>query len=240
MKKLAISISTIGILALNTLTSCEKNQEDQQFKNQLLGTWKSTNSYYKSYTFYEDNTFVDTSYVLNDESVLVPLDIISGKYSIKDGQLSFSDIALEYSQSINQSTTGYYFTYDPVYDINVEGDNLTINQKDIFESISNSNSGIVGKWRHDKLFAIYNTFLENKYSGGKLDGIYEFKSDLSVIWQFDSSFDKNIVIPGNSKTTYQLTDSQLSINQWSIYDITVAFTKNRMIWTYGDRTFQRK
>lgn len=242
MKKLAVifCISTVSILILNTLSSCEKNQEDQQLKDQLLGTWKSTNSYYKSYTFYEDNTFIDTSFVLNDQSTLVPLDIISGKYFIKDAQLSFSDIALKYSQSINQYTDGYYFTYDPVYDIKVEGDNLTINQKDIFESISNSNSGILGKWRHDKLFAIYNTLLENKYSGGKLDGIYEFKSDLSVIWLFDSSFDKNIVIPGSSMATYELTDSQLSINQWSIYNITAAFTKNRMIWTYRDRTFVRK
>jgi hypothetical protein len=209
-------------------------------KDQLLGTWKSTNSYYKSYTFNEDNTFIDTSFVLNDQSILVPLDIISGKYSIKDGQLTFSNIYLKYSKGIDQFTAGFSTTYDPVYNVNVDGDNLTINQKDIFESLSNSNSGIIGKWRHNKLIAVYNILLENKYSGGTLNGIYDFRSDLSVNWQFDSSFETNIVDPGNSTTTYQLTDSQLNINRWSIYNVTVAFAKNKMTWTYGNRTFQRR
>jgi len=87
---------------------------------------------------------------------------------------------------------------------------------------------------------VYSIFLENKYSGGKLNGIYDFKSDMSVSWQFDSSFDNNIVDQGNSLTTYQLTDSQLNINNWSIYNVTVSFTKDKMIWTYGNRTFQRR
>lgn len=232
-------ILTISALILNLLTGCENNEEDQQLKDQLLGTWKSTNSYYKSYTFKEDNTFIDTSFVLNDKSVLVPLDIIAGKYSIKDGLLTFYDIYLKSSKSIEQYTASYSFHYDPVYTINVQEDNLTINQKDIFESLSNSNSGIVGKWSHNRLFVVYSIFLENKYSGGTVNGIYDFKSDMSVNWQYNSPFDSNIIDSGNSTTTYQLTDSQLNINGWNIYNVTVSYTKNTMTWIYGNRTFQR-
>ena len=63
--------------------------------------------------------------------------------------------------------------------------------------------------------------------------------DLTLKWQYERSYD-NIVDTGNSTTTYELTNSRLNINQWGLYDLSVSWTKSKMIWTYSDRTFQRK
>jgi len=240
-RSLSLKVTSIMLL-LVIFASCEKNEEDQLLKDQLVGTWKSTNSYYKSYTFNEDNTFIDTAYYLYSDN---PFDfkvlaIISGDYMVENGQLNFSNIHLVYFEGQNNEyTQEYSTTYDPFYIVSSDEDILVLTQKDVFESVNKTNSGIIGKWTHDKLVAAYNKNLENKFTGGILHGVYDFKPDLSVNWQYETSYD-DIVNNGNSTTTYDLTNSKLSINQWGLYDLNVSFTKNKMIWIYGDRTFQRK
>lgn len=230
------------LIVLLVLISCQKNEDDQLFKDQLIGTWKSTNSYYKSYTFNEDNTFIDTAYYLYSDNPFdfKVLSVISGNYQVDNGQLNFSNIQLIYFNGLeNEYNLGQSTTYDPNYTIAFDGDILVLTQKDIFESINKLNSGIIGKWSHDKLVAVYDKSLVNKSTGGTVHGIYDFMPDLSLKWQYETSYD-NIVDTGNLTTVYDLTDSKLSINQWGLYNLTVSFAKNKMIWIYGDRTFQRK
>jgi len=244
MKNVLTSFFKIfGILfLLITIASCEKNDEDIFLKTQILGTWKSTNSFYKSYTFNENNTFIDTAFSLksNDPNDFKVYEIISGDYIIKDNQLTFSNIRLVYHDGLeSEYLFGYSTSYDPLYNISFVNDILILNQKDIFESINKSSSGIIGKWSHDKLIAVCDKNLENPYTGGYLYGIYDFKSDLSVNWQYETKYD-NITHTSNSLTDYKMSNSQLTINQWGIYDLDIIFTKNKMIWLYSDRTFERK
>jgi hypothetical protein len=240
---LSISLKTFSILVLLIIiASCEKNDEDQFLKDQIVGTWKSTNSYYKSYTFNENNTFIDTAYYLYSDNPFdyKVLEIISGDYLIKDGQLTFSNIRLVYYNGQESGyALGYSTTYDQLYNISFDNDILILNQKDVFEPINKSNSGIIGKWNHNKLVAVCDNNLENKYTGGSLYGIYDFKSDLSVNWQYETKYD-NITKTGSASTNYDLSNSQLTINQWGLYNLNVSFTKTKMIWLYSDRTFQRK
>jgi len=68
-----------GVLVmLIILVSCEK--DDLLLRDQIIGTWKSTNSYYKSYTFNKDNTFIDTAFYLptDDPFYFEVYEIISG------------------------------------------------------------------------------------------------------------------------------------------------------------------
>jgi len=231
----------LGILFLSILiSSCEKNEDDQLIKSQLIGNWKSTNSYYKSYTFFDDNTFIDTAFCLVSEnpSEFVVLEVISGDYIIANGQLKFSNIQFKYIKDQYQKV-GFSTMYDTKYIVSFDGDILVLNQEDVFESVDNSNSSIIGKWSHDKLIAVYDVDLESKFTGGTVQGLYEFKSDLSVKWQYKSLYG-DIVKTGGSTTTYDLSNSCLNINGWGLYNLTVSFVKNKMIWVYGDRTFQRK
>lgn len=240
---LSISLKASSIIILVIIiASCEKNEEDQFLKNQIVGTWESTNSYYKSYTFNVNNTFIDTAYYLYSDNPFdfKVLEIISGDYLIKDGQLTFSNIRLEYyNGQESEYSQGSSTTYDPLYNVSFYNDNLILNQKDIFESINKSNSGIIGEWSHDKLVAVCDKNIENKYTGGSLHGIYDFRSDLSVNWQYETKYD-NITKTGSASTTYNISDSQLSINQWGLYNLNFSFTNNKMIWLYSDRTFKRK
>ena len=230
------------LIALMMIVACQKNEDDQLLKDQLIGTWKSTNSSYKSYTFNEDNTFIDTAFYLYSDNPFAfrVLEVISGDYQVDNGHLSFSNIqlifynGLEYEYSLGSSTT-----YDPDFIISFDGDILVLTQEDIFESVNKSNSGIVGKWSHDKLVAVYDKRLENKSFGGTVHGIYDFLPDLNVKWQYETSYD-NVPYTYNSTAVYNMTDSKLSINQWSLYNLNVSFTKNKMIWTYSDKLFQRK
>lgn len=237
------SLKVTGILFLLIIfVSCEKNEEDKLLKDQLIGTWKSTNSYYKSYTFNKDNTFIDTAFYLQSE---IPLDfkiidVITGDYMIDNGHLTFSNIHLAYFEGQDSEYAGgYSTTYDPLYNISFEGDVLVLTQKDVFESVNITNSGIIGKWRHDKLFAVYDKNSDNKFTGGILRGVYDFKPDLSVNWQYETSYD-NIVNTDNWTATYDLNNSSLSINQWGLYNLTVSYPTKMMIWIYHDRTFERK
>jgi hypothetical protein len=244
MKDIAFRKITVYsvLIILILLVSCEKNEEDKLLKDQLIGTWKSTNSYYKSYTFNKDNTFIDTTYYLYSDNPFdfKVLEIIAGDYLVVNGQITFSNIQLSYfNGQENENNLGHSTTYDPNYNLSFEGDILVLNQKDVFEAINKTNSSILGKWSHDKLVAVYDKNLTNKSTGGTVHGIYDFKSDLSVDWQYETSYD-NIVDSGNLTTVYDLTDSKLSINQWGLYNLTVSFAKNKMIWIYADRTFQRK
>lgn len=240
---LSICFSSLSILfSLIMLPSCEKNDEDQLLKNQIIGTWKSTNSYYNSYTFYENNTFIDTAFYLYPDNPFdfKVLNIITGDYLIKDGQLSFSDIRLLYfSGQENESIIGYSTSYDPLYNISFSNNILILNQIDVFESVGFSNSGIIGKWTHDKLIAVFDKNAENKFTGGSLHGIYNFSPDLSVTWQYETRYD-NITNSINTSATYNLVNSLLTINQWGLYDLNISFLKNLMIWLYPDRTFEKE
>jgi hypothetical protein len=230
------------LLLLIMFVSCKKKDDDQLIKSQLVGTWKSTSGYYKSYTFNENGTFRDTTFYLdsNNPFDFKILEIITGQYNVDNGEINFSNIKLEYFMGQeNVTISGRSHAYEPTYNISVQGDNLVLTQKDVFESINSSNSGIIGKWSHDKLVGVYDNSLPNKFTGGTIHGVYDFKPDLSVTWQFETSYD-NKVTTGNSTTAYDLTDSKLNINQWSLYNLKVSFTKNKMIWIYDESTFQRR
>jgi len=223
------------------MASCEKNDESQALKDQLVGTWKSTNSYYKSYTFKDNNTFIDTAFTLTPDNITFKVrEIISGNYLIKDGQLTFSNIQLDYfegqeSENIKGSST----MYDPVYNISFKNDILVLNQMDIFELASSSNSGIIGKWNHNKLVAAYDKTFTDKSTGGTVNGIYDFKSDQSVTWQYETLYD-DFTYTGSSSATYNVFNDNLTINDWGLYDLSISFSKNKMVWLYSDLTFERR
>jgi hypothetical protein len=128
--------------------------------------------------------------------------------------------------------------YDPVYNISFKNDILVLNQMDIFELASSSNSGIIGKWNHNKLVAAYDKTITNKSTGGTVNGIYDFKSDQSVNWQYETLYD-DFTYTGSSSASYSVLDDHLTIIDWSLYDLTVSFQKNQMIWRYPDLTFER-
>jgi len=234
------SFKIFGILVtLIIFISCEK--DDLLLKDQIIGTWKSTNSYYKSYTFNEDNTFIDTAFYLptDDPFYFEVNEIISGNYKIEEGQLYFSNIQLVYfKDQDSEHLLGHSTQYAPVYTISSSEDILILNQKDIFESINKTSSGIIGTWSHDKLAAIYGKDLENKFTGGTVHCIYDFKSDLSLDVQYKVLYD-NTSDNTNSTTTYEFNNPLLSINKWGLYNVSVSFQKNKMVWIHNDRTFQR-
>lgn len=227
------------LVFLIPLVSCEKNENDQLLKEKILGTWQSTNSYYKSYSFFDDNTFIDTAFYLISEnpSTFEVSEIISGDYSIHDGLLMFSNINLVYVKG-HSELSSFATTYDAKYIISFNADILVLNQKDIFTPLNNSSSEIVGKWAHNKLIAVLDKSTDNVFTGGLVKGIYEFKSDLSVTWQYKYSYE-NIEKTGGSAATYELENSNLTIINWGLYDLSVSFTKGDMVWIYGDRTFER-
>lgn len=228
------------IILLFITASCEKSDDSQDFKDQIVGTWKSTNSYFKSYTFKENNTFIDTAFILKDNLIdFKVFEIVSGNYIIKDGQLTLSNIQLDYfdgqeSEYVGGSST----TYDAVYNISFKNDVLILNQIDVFELVSLSNSGIIGKWNHNKLIAVYDKNIANKSTGGTLYGIYDFKSDQSVTWQYETLYE-NISNTAKSSASYNVSDAHLSINEWGLYNLNISFSKNKMVWLYPDRTFER-
>jgi len=229
------------IIILFISTSCEKSDDSQGLKDQIVGTWKSTNSYFKSYTFRDNNTFIDTTFRLEDNLFdFKVLEIISGNYLIRDGQLTLSNIQLNYfdgqdSEYVGGSST----TYDAVYNISFKNDVLVLNQVDVFELVGLSNSGIVGKWNHNKLIAVYDKNLANKSTGGTLYGIYDFKSDKSVTWQYETSYENIKNTSSNPSTAYNVSGELLTINDWGLYNLNISFSKNKMIWLYPDRTFER-
>lgn len=227
------------LFLLVPLVSCEKSDNDQLLKEELIGTWRSTNSYYKSYSFFDDNTFIDTSFYLNSNNPkgFEVLEIISGDYTIHDRLLMFSNISLVYEKSQGE-LAGVTRTYDNRYLVSFNADILVLNQKDTFTPLNNDRSGIVGRWAHNKLFAVLDNSTDKIFTGDQLKGTYEFKSDLTVTWKYIYYYN-NIENTGGSTATYELENSNLTINNWSLYNLSVSFTKGEMVWIYGDRTFSR-
>jgi len=229
------------IILLFILASCERSDDSEDLKDQIVGTWKSTNSYYKSYTFYNNDTFIDTAFILNSYNPFEykVFDIISGEYHIKNGQLTFSNIKLDYFYGQeSEYVLSSWRMYDAVYNISFKNDILVLNQEDVFELVSLSNSGIIGKWNHNKLLAVNDKNLANKSPHGTVIGIYDFKSDLSVTWQYETLYE-NIKNTSNSSTSYNVSGTLLTVNEWGIYDMNISFSKNKMVWLYPDRTFER-
>jgi hypothetical protein len=232
-----LSAATLSLLVL--LSSCEKDDGNASLKDQLIGTWRSTNSYYKSYTFFEDSTFIDTSFYMESPALFRVLEVISGDYSINNECLVFSNVHMLYFDGLeDEYVLGSGTTYDPVYNVSFRGDVLVLNQQDDFKPVRANNNGIIGKWSYDKLVAVYDKKLEIRCAGGTLYGIYDFDPDLNVYWQYEISY-AGIVETSSSSTTYILNDSKLTVNQWGLYNINVSFKRDHMVWLYPDRTFER-
>jgi hypothetical protein len=230
----------IYLLVLLSVISCEQNDDDQILKEQIIGTWRSTNYWYRSYTFNQDNTFIDTLFEMHNNTYTVR-EIISGNYKIENGELIFPSIQMSYVKGQeNQYTVGFSDTYNPEFIISFQGDVLALKQKDVFELVSDQHSGIIGKWNHDKLVAVYNKNLQNVFTGGIVKGVYDFKSDLTVDWQYQIIYDNISENISHWKVKYDFIDPQLNIIDWSLYNVSVSFTKNKMIWLYNDLTFKKE
>ncbi len=175
----------LGLLVLLSITiflfSCEKNEDDLStdslLKNELVGSWYISDS--KTISFNENNTFIDTTFaIFNDRPGEYQIhDIIAGNYSIENGQLNFSNIELLYCKAQeNESVGSLYIVVEPICNINIDNNSLEIEANTIFSAVENSTSNIFGEWSFEVLIAVYDKNLENKFTGGTRDVLYNFES----------------------------------------------------------------
>jgi hypothetical protein len=247
MKNLTYSrlILYLFSFVLIILFSCEKDDKnsaaDALIKSQLIGTWNSTNYYHKTMVFNQDNTFIDTTFdIYGDKPNEFQVgEVIRGNYTVEDNQLKVIDTKLAYFKGQESSLNmGFTTSYEPLYNLILDGDNLTIEPKVLLTSIGKSNSTIIGKWSTQKVIAVYDNNLNNKYTGGIMKVTWEFKADLSAICSYDYIYD-NIIKSYNESLHYEFNDPDFSIKEYG-FNAKAYFTNNQMIWTYYASTYKRK
>jgi hypothetical protein len=246
MKKLLFSILSVYtvLVLLIFLVSCQKDDsispEDILIKNQLIGTWTFVNTNFGSISFYEDNTFIDSTYSVfsGNPSVYQIENVLKGQYLVDNGQLKYSNVKLIYCKGQENTTLQQYITtYEPLNSVSFEGDYLVIKPKVLLVPTGKSNSGIIGKWSSDKEIGVYNKNMSVHYTGGTITFDYEFKTDLSLTVKSNTIYD-NIKSSDSQTLTYEYNSPTLNIKQWGYY-FNVAFEGKQMFWTYGSKTYKK-
>jgi hypothetical protein len=247
MKKITYSrliVCSICVL-LGSFLSCEKDDsmspEDRLIKNQLIGTWTFTNTNFGSITFYDDNTFIDSTYsIFGDKPLEFQInEVLKGQYLVNNGQLKYSNVKLIYVKGGQSNSTlqRSISTYEPLNTVSFEGSNLVIKPLVLLVPSGKSNSNIIGKWSSDKVVGVYDKTLNNQYTGGTMTYNYEFKSDLSLVVNTNTVYD-NIKSSDSQNLTYVFNSPTLNIKEWGYY-FTVSFEGNQMFWTYGSKTYKK-
>lgn len=247
LKKLTSSKLTacFFLAIIIVLVSCQKEDcispEDILLRNKIIGTWESTDYYYKKICFKNDNTFIDSSlFIYSARPGQIQIDeVITGNYSVRDAQLFLSGIKMAFSKTQFSPTVEIYKSvYEPLYNLTLEGENLIIEPKVHLVSNLKSNSNIVGSWSSDKLIAVYDRTLPNKFTEGLIKYIYNFESDLHVDC-LQKVYYKNNVESKTETADYIFSNSKLSIYHWGFY-ANVTFTKNEMFWTFQARNYKKQ
>lgn len=234
-----LSVFSIGIILL-FFSSCQKDKTENLFKSQLVGTWNSTNYNHTTMVFKQDNTFVDSTYYIfsNPDAFQLGM-VLTGNYVVDNDQLRLSNTRLLYFYGQDtQTNSGFSTSYEPLYNITFDGNILTLEPKVQLTLISGSNSKVVGKWNTEKLVAVYDNNLSNKFTGGIMKAVWEFKSDLTSTYNYDFIYD-NITKSFNENINYEFNDPELFLKEYG-FTVNVTFKKNQMIWTYYGKTYERK
>jgi hypothetical protein len=247
MKNLTSTLTIVCLFSfvLIVLSSCEKDNKnsaaDALIKSQLIGTWNSTNYYHKTMVFKQDNTFIDTTFdIYGDKPNEFQVgEIIKGNYKVEDNQLKVTDIKLVYFKGQESSLSlGFTTSYEPLSDLILDGDNLNVEPKVLLTAIGKSNTNIIGKWSTQKVIAVYDNNLNNKYTGGIMKVTWEFKADLTATCNYDYIYD-NITKSFNESLHYEFNDPDFSIKEYG-FNAKAYITNNQMIWTYYASTYKRK
>jgi hypothetical protein len=239
--RLTLFVFSFGLIII---LSCEKNDkisaEDAMIKSQLIGTWNSTNYYHKTMVFNQDNTFSDTTFdIYGDKPNEFQIgEVIKGTYKVEDRQLKVINIKLAYFKGQESPLNGGFTTsYEPLYNLIIDGDNLTIEPKVLLISIGKSDYNIIGKWSTKKVIAVYDNTLNNKFTGGIMMATWDFKADLSATYSYDYIYD-NIIKTQNESIHYEFNDPDLYIKEYG-FNAKASFINNQMIWTYYASTYIR-
>lgn len=247
MKNLTYPRLKVCILSfvLIVISSCEKDIKDSEadalITSKLIGTWNSTNYYHKTMVFNEDNTFIDTTFnIFGDKpNVFQISEVIKGNFKVEDNQLKVTDIKLVYFKGQESSVNaGFTTSYEPLYSLILDDDNLSIEPKVLLTFIGKSNSNIIGKWSTQKLIAVYDNSLINKYTGGIMKVTWEFKADLSAACSYDYIYD-NITKSHYESLHYEFNDPDFNIKEYG-FNAKAYFNNNQMTWTYYASTYIRK
>ena len=244
MKNTAIVLSiSLLIIAFISLVSCKKDEkcscEDKILQVQLTGTWKSVDYTNKIISFRSDSTFTDSLFYVFSDSPGGPLlgEVISGSYFVRNGQIEYNNLKMVYTRYRDLGYPQHFFSYESLNDLQVNGDYLVLSPKTKLIASEKKNSSIQGKWYSNNLVAVYDQRLNQSFTGGIGNSIFEFTPDLQVNWKYEINYD-TIHASSEQSTNYEFNNSILDLHQWG-FIVNVSFSKGEMFWVYYNQTFQK-
>lgn len=221
----------LGILTL--AYSCEKNDEgpsdNEILKNQLVGTWNIPN--YRTICFNEQNEFIDTSFARFNDILKVHY-ILKGNYKIENEQLRLSDTKLLYAIGQDMDNiVGFSTTSQPLNNIEIQNDKLTMEGVTILTTNSNKVTGLQGTWNTESLFSAYVRDSSVTHFGGIRTEVYSFREGSDTIdYNFNYGDSPGLLYIKDGEVGYSYENNILSMDKW-LHRSTVSFSEDKMYWT---------
>lgn len=192
--------------------SASISEEDLALKRMLFGNWNSKN--YESIAFDTENNFVDTlfsSAPYSNQQVVVPLYVIGGKYSVKQGLIFFEDAYFSYLRETADTSVKHYTINLYPRSIRFDHEKLFLQELSILES-ENPSAGLKGKWKTYNWCCMFERNSDNEFKGGIVEEILSF-SDSADSAKFSSEYFFNTsFVPFTFYVSYEFNSNVIYIN----------------------------
>ncbi len=235
MKKIFFCI----LLSLFITLACQKNfdsitsppEEDIALLKKISGTWSTSNSSY-NITYYSNNTFIDSSFLISqDSSQSSKLKMIKkGNFKIENRIITQSDVHIPY---IDTSVYNSLSIVPRNHEIEIISDYMLILKSvDVLKSESSNNNDIWGnwsiiKWTYHRAYIPVLTIYE-----GHQKYFYSFNPDSSLFEYRIEYLENSPWSASNYKFEFNYDNLFLDLIGLAEFNIDVQFKNGDMYWYY--------
>ncbi|MHB8581162.1 MAG: hypothetical protein ACYDA4_15070 [Ignavibacteriaceae bacterium] len=211
---------------------------DEFLKSKLVGRWGGdSNSTYVAY-YYNNNTFIDSLYDLTNLKRLQYA--ITGKYSINESIITFSDLKCTYADTINiapnvSSDNLVFYPEKMEYSDSI----LKYTNVEIFSQERGDKNQLKGKWSSELWIIGIERRPMLAIVQGTINNSYYFYPD-SLFYQLDvtNSFGSTYsYAEAKDSGSYDYSPPSLELNSFyfwiRFYSIKVSFNNNKMYFHYN-------
>lgn len=194
MVRLLLFPAIAFILSVQSCSGSMNEKSDEKLNEFIRGTWTSEN--FETITFNHDYSFTDTVFSeipYQRTQPLIPLYIINGKYSIKNGMIHFNHAKFIYLRNAADPKTKSYAKVLYPRSVRIENEDMFLQEIPFLIATEKMDTVLQGKWISKTWVCTFDRFNDPQFQGGIFSETLDFDTlNEKVIYTGKYLFETNM------------------------------------------------
>ncbi|GEM_PF-2199377 len=228
-----------SLLFVASLISCDSNSpvsaneqklSDEEFTSLLIDS--TFDSELDTTIYYENHTFLEKNYILNDSDEKVFWYKRTGNFKVEESILYKTDCVITGKQSTEMMKGNFQIVFNNV-ELSIMDGNLQFNRITELKNIEGNSEDIWGTWETIKWTYKY-TGESNPGYKGRQKYFYSFNKDSNKVHYGWKNIDMDDPETFEFHSDFKYDKPHLELEGPGEYNISVSFKDDKMYWRYDD------